>query len=104
MKLLQEELEEPNEIHRRMLQLIEVHQTRESLVEKDQIYEDKVKVFDKRTKWNLFQVDDMVLRWDVRRQDKGKHGKFNNLWFGPFRIDEDMGNNTFMLKNLGDEQ
>ena len=66
MKFSQEELEEPNEIQRRMLQLIEVHQTREALVEKAQFYKDKVKVFfDKRTKQNVFQVDDMVLRWDV---------------------------------------
>jgi hypothetical protein len=71
MKFLQEELEEPNEIKRRMLQLIEVHKTREALVEKAQIYKDKVKVFfEKRKKKNLFQVDDMVLRWVVRRQDK----------------------------------
>ena len=105
MKLLQEDLEEPNEIQRRMLQLIEVHQTREVLVEKAQIYKDKVKfVFDKRTKKNIFQVDDMFLRWDVRRQDRGKHGKFGNLWFGPFRIAEDLGNNAFVLKNLDDEK
>ena len=52
---LQEELEEPNEIQRRMLHLIEVHQTREALVEKAQIYKDKVKVvFDKRVKHILF--------------------------------------------------
>ena len=68
-----------------MLQLIEVHQTREALVIKAHIYKDKVKaIFDKRTKKKLFQVDDMVLRWDVRRKDKGKNGKFDNLWFGSF--------------------
>lgn len=88
-----------------MLQNIEVHQTREALVGKAQIYKDKVKVvFDKRSKQNLFQVDDMVLRWDVRRQDKGKHGKFDNLWFDPFRMTEDLGNNAFVLKNLDDEK
>lgn len=74
------------------------------MIEKDQFYKDKVKVFfDKRTKKNIFQVDDMVLRWDFRRQDKGKHGKFDNLWFGAFRFTENLGNNTFMLYNLDDE-
>lgn len=48
MNFLQEELEEPNAIQRRMLQLIEVHQTREALVDKGHIYKDKIKaIFDK---------------------------------------------------------
>ena len=45
----------------------------------------------------------MILRWDARRDDKGKHGKFENLWFGPFRIPNFLDNNTFVLKNIYDE-
>ena len=45
----------------------------------------------------------MVLRWDVQRQYKGKHGKFDNLWFVPFQISKDLGNNTFVLNDLNDE-
>jgi len=41
-----------------------------------------------------------VLRWDVKREDKGKHGKFDQLWFGPFKIVEERGNNNYMLENL----
>jgi hypothetical protein len=41
-----------------------------------------------------------VLRWDARREDKAKHGKFDNLWYGPFRIAKVMNNNTFLLHNL----
>jgi hypothetical protein len=33
-----------------------------------------------------FKVDDLVLKWDARNEDKGKHGKFDHLWLGPFRI------------------
>jgi hypothetical protein len=40
------------------------------------------------------------LRWDSRREDKEKHGKFDNLWYGPFRITKVMNNNTFLLHNL----
>ena len=45
-----------------------------------------------------------MLRWDARREDHGKHGKFDNLWFGPFRIVEVLENNTFLLKHLDDDQ
>jgi hypothetical protein len=41
-----------------------------------------------------------VLRWDARREDKEKHGEFNNLWYGPLRIAKVMNNNTFLLHNL----
>ena len=44
-----------------------------------------------------------MLWWDTRREDKGKHGKFDNLWFAPFRITEVLDNNTFVLKNLDDQ-
>jgi len=31
-------------------------------------------------------MGDKVLKWDSRRQDKGKHGKFENIWKGPYII------------------
>lgn len=45
----------------------------------------------------------MVHRWDARRVDKGKHGNFSPLWFGPLNICEEKGNNTFLLENLDGE-
>ena len=45
-----------------------------------------------------------MLRWDAKREDHGKHGKLDNLWFGPFRIAEVLENNTFLLKHLDDDQ
>ena len=45
-------------------------------------------------------IGDLLLRWDIGRADKGKHGKFDPLWFGPFKIVEVKGNNTFTLENL----
>ena len=41
-----------------------------------------------------------VLKWDVRREDKEKHGKFDPLWFGPFNIVEAKESITFLLENL----
>ena len=53
--------------------------------------------FDKKIKENTFSCGDMVLRWDARKEQKGKHGKFYNLWFGPFIISKLLENNTFIL-------
>lgn len=86
-----------------MLQMIELNQVQEALVEKTQVYKDKVKsIFDQRANQKNFQVDYLVLRWDVRRQDRGKHDKFDNMWFGPFKVSAVLDNNTFLLANLDD--
>ena len=61
-------------------------------------------VFDRRDQQKYFQIGDLVMQQDVKRQDKGKHGKFDNLQFGPFRVAQALDNNTFQRKNLDDEQ
>ena len=33
-------------------------------------------------------------------QQKGKHGKFENLWKGPFKIAGFHGNNTYILQKI----
>ena len=49
-------------------------------------------------------IGDAVLRWDAGNDEKDKHGKFGNLWLGPFIIIQILANNTFVLQNLnGDE-
>ena len=75
------------------------------LVEKAHMYKDKIKQsLDKRVKEDKFFHDDLVLRWDAQRDEKPKHGKFDHLWLGPFRIVRSLENNTFVLQNLeGDE-
>ena len=57
-------------------------------------------MFDKRARKRDFKEGNLVLRWDSKREDKGKHGKFDNLWFGPLAIVEVKGNNTFVLQNI----
>ena len=42
----------------------------------------------------------MVLKWDSRNEDKGNHGKLDNLWKGPFIIQAFRGNNAFILKDI----
>jgi len=35
-----------------------------------------------------FQVDDWVLKWDVLKENKVNHGKFDSLWTDPFSISQ----------------
>ena len=66
--------------------------------ERAQLYRLKIKSrFDRKIKENTFSVGDMVLRWDARKEKKGKHGKFDNLWFVPFLVSKILENNTFVL-------
>ena len=57
-------------------------------------------MFDRRARERDFKEGDLFLRWDAGREEKGKHGKFDNLWFGTLAIVEVKGNNTFVLQNL----
>ena len=47
-----------------------------------QLQEKIKKIYEKKTKAEKFQLDDIVLKWDARNEDKRKHGKFYNLWKG----------------------
>lgn len=62
------------------------------------------KVFDRRTKVDDFYFGDKVLKWDSRREDKGKHEKFDFLWKGSYVIYAYRGNNAFFLKGLDDTE
>jgi hypothetical protein len=43
-------------------------------------------IFDRHTKEDDCKVNDLVLKWDARNEDRGRHGKFDHLWMGPFKI------------------
>eukprot|EP00253_Pinus_taeda_P005377 PITA_05377 len=101
MKLLQESQAEPNDMQRRVNQIICLQQTRDQVYTRVQILQEKLKkAFDRRTKAEDFNIGDKVLKWDSRRESKGKHGKFDSLWRGPFLIQAVQGNNAYFLENL----
>ena len=51
------------------------------LVEKVETYKRRVKEsFDRKVKQDNFLMGYTVLRWDACREEKCKHGKFDNLW------------------------
>jgi hypothetical protein len=56
--------------------------------------------FDRKNRKKEFKQGDLVLKWDAPRQDRGKHGKFYALWFGPLKILEVFSNNTYRLQDL----
>ena len=88
-KFFQEEEDEPNDMVRRMMDLVELQQIREQVIGKSESHQQRIKgMFDKITKVDSFQVGYWILKWDDVRQDKGKHVKFDSLWIGPFVIDQ----------------
>ena len=62
------------------------------------------KIFDRRTKANNSHIGDIVLKWDSRREDKGKNGKFENFWKGPYLIQSGRGHNDLFLQGLNGEE
>jgi hypothetical protein len=42
-------------------------------------------------------IGDLVLKWDAQRESKGGHGKFDNIWLGPFQVVAFQDNNTYDL-------
>jgi hypothetical protein len=86
-KLLQEADSEPNDLTSGIHNLVELQQDREKLLEKTELHQRKMKeTFDRKVKADIFKAGDLVLKWDATRQEKGKHGKFDALWTGPFVI------------------
>ena len=105
IKFMQEIKEEPDDIRRRMFQIIQLQQEREIIENTAEMHRKKVKEnFDKKVKKDVFTVGDLVLTWDAQKDEKCKHGKFDNLWIGSFIVVKILGNNTFVLQNLSGEE
>jgi hypothetical protein len=99
--LLQDFEGEPNHVLRRIHQMVEVQQIREKVRDRAYNHQQKIKqAFDRKNRKKEFKQDDLVLKWDAPRQEKGKHNKFDALWFGPFKILEVFSNNTYRLQDL----
>jgi hypothetical protein len=99
MRFLQEQDVELDSIQRRTKELINVQQTREKAFNNSQLHQDMIKkAFNRHTKEDDFKVGDLVLKWDARNEDRGKHGKFDHLWLGPFKIVAYHANNAYLLE------
>lgn len=81
MKIIKELQVEPNDIQMMINLTIQLQQSREEVYNKTQVIQENIKkIFDKITKADDFNLGDKVLKWDSKREEKGKHGKFDNLW------------------------
>jgi hypothetical protein len=101
MKLLQDANEDPNELIIRINKIIDIQQNRAEVDGKLWKYQDNMQaLFDKKDKDREFLLGDIVLKWDARNEDAGKHDKFDHPWFGPFRIAATEGKISFLLENL----
>jgi hypothetical protein len=104
-KFLQDLEGEPNHMTRRIHQIVEVQQIREQAMNRACHHQQKIKqTFDRKRKKKVFKLGDLVLKWDAPRQDRGKHSKFDALWFGPLKISEVFSNNTYRLQDLEGEE
>ena len=66
-----------------------------------QIMQERIKnVFDKKVKADDFKVRDLVLKWNARYEDKGKHVKFDHLWQGTYKIYVFSGKNDYFLHDF----
>jgi hypothetical protein len=101
MKIWKDAKEEPNHVTRRTNQLIEVQQNRSEVDVKLQKYQDNMKsMFEQKAKDREFLTGDLILKWDARKEESGKHYKFDHIWCGPFNITTSKGKNFFLLENL----
>ena len=81
--------------------MVHLQQTREEFFKNTSKLQEKIKkIYDRKPKVDKFQVDDVVLKWDARNEEKGKNGKFENLWKGPFKIAAYRRQNAFLLKEI----
>eukprot|EP00253_Pinus_taeda_P013582 PITA_13582 len=104
VKLIYEASSEEDPMQRRLNQVVHLQQTREEVFKNTSKLREKIKkIYDKKAKVEKFQVDDVVLKWDARNEEKGKNGKFENLWKGPFKIAAYRGQNVFLLKEMNGE-
>lgn len=85
----------------RMEDIMQLDETRRDASTNNVKLQAKVKhLFDKRATERKFHPGDLVLCWNARNEDKGKHGKFDPLWLGPFLVHAHCGENSYFIKEL----
>lgn len=57
-------------------------------------------LYDRKASERKFQLEEMVLLWNTRFEDKGKHGKFDPIWLGPYFIHENKGEDSYYIREL----
>ena len=98
IKFLQNQEEDPNSIQNMINHLIELQEMREKVYHNSQVFQERMQnTFDRKIKKDDFQLQDLVLKWNARIEDKGNHRKFDHLWKGPYQIVAYYGKNYYTL-------
>lgn len=86
-QLLQDSGLEQSSEQNRINQIIELDEVRRKAVEQSLKNQIKMKKnFEINSRPKSFQVGDIVLLWNKRKEKPWKHGKFDSLWMGPYII------------------
>jgi transposase InsO family protein len=89
----------------RIDQLVELDEIKRKALDQSIKNQEKVKkTFDKSSRQRVFQEGETVLLWDKRREKPRNHGKFDNLWTGPYIIQGTTSNKSFFLSRLDGER
>eukprot|EP00253_Pinus_taeda_P026944 PITA_26944 len=87
VKLLQEAGSEEEPMQRRLNQMVHLQQTREEVFKNTSKLQEKIKkIYDRKAKVDKFQVDNVVLKWDARNEEKGKHRGSRHLFAAAKRV------------------
>ena len=90
-----------NDMHERIDEFVGLAETRKEASTRNQRLQLQMKhLYDKKTVSKKFQANDLVLLWNARQEDKGKHGKFDPIWLGPYLIDSSWGEDSYFVKEL----
>eukprot|EP00253_Pinus_taeda_P004979 PITA_04979 len=104
VKLLQGASSKDDGLQWRINQMIHLQQTREDVSQNTFKLQERIKkIYDRKAKADRFEIGDIVLKWDARNEEKGKHGKFENIWKGMYKTATYQGQNAFLLQDLNGE-
>lgn len=98
------DLEMSDTLKERMEQFAKLDETGEDAHRKNMRLEQKRKyLFEKRESQRKFKVNDPVLLWNARAEEKGKHDEFEALWLGPYVVVEKNSEDSYFLMDMDGE-
>lgn len=90
-----------DDMQERLNELVGLTERRKEASIKNQKFQVQVKtLFNKNMVSRKFENRDLVLMWNAIIKDKGKHGKFDPIWLGPYLIENTWGEDSYILKDL----
>lgn len=84
----------------KMNDILQLDETRrEALTKNAKLWVQMKYLYDKKEVERKFDLEDLVLLWNCKHEDKGKHGKFDPFWLGPYLIHDNWGEDSYFKNN-----